>query len=272
MAKRIKIDLKKFRHQVAELKKAGLIKNVDARSAQPFMIRQGKTLAESVKKFDDVLSGKVQPVKLPPKKIKELGYEKATVGKQSYAMVPVSAGEKVKVEKGTVVVEEPKGIKRIKLSVPFHRLEQWAKDMKRNKKRIDKMKANNEYFAFKLFDNRSWNVYRSIDDLIDELRAYESFDYTAHQSDRKQQKYFKELEIIRVPDSSQWAVAKENEAEQTKRKKQKYNKAARKRWLKRIKGTQKDENRKKAHREAQAAYRERQKTKRRKPAKKGKRK
>ena len=212
MAKRKSFDLKKFRHSIAELKRKGILKNVDAKTAQPFFIRSGKTLKETVAKFDDVLSGKVQPVKLPPKKIKELGYEKTTVGKESFAMVPVSAGEKVRLKDGSITIVEPSGVQRIKQAVPFDkRLDQYLTKLKRSQKRINKMKADNEWFAFKVFGRRSWRVYRSIDDLVDDLRAYKSWQSAMSARLKKQLDLYEHLEIIRVPDQDVWHADKERE-------------------------------------------------------------
>ena len=68
-------ELKKFRHGISILKKKGIVSNVDARTARPEMIRGGKTLLEQSRKFDDVISGKAEAVKLPQKKLRE--YKKA---------------------------------------------------------------------------------------------------------------------------------------------------------------------------------------------------
>jgi hypothetical protein len=267
-------NLQSFRKKVAELKRAGLIKNVDARTAQPFFIRQGNTLKETVKKYgdlaDDISSKKAAIVKLPPKKIKDLGYEKVKVGKDSFAVVPKTADEKISVEKGTVVITEKKGIQRIKTAVPFENLDKYLKRVKRNTKRIDAMKANNEWFAFKVYGRRSWQVFRSIDDLISQLQSYNSWQHTMNSRLNKQKELFEGLEILRVPDADKWHEEKESEVSKRKRQKQKYNKVVRKKWLKRIKGTPIDEHRKKSHREAQADYRERQKRKKSKPRKRKK--
>jgi hypothetical protein len=230
LASRPQFDLKRFRSQVAELKRKGLIKNVDARTAQPFFIRQGKPLKDVVKKYDDVLSGKVQPVKLPPKKIKELGYTKTKVGKDSYAMVPISAGEKVRVEKGTVKIVEPKGIERIKHAIPFTNLREWLTKMKRSHRSIDKLKAPNEWYTFKVFGRRSWQGFESIDDLIDKLRSYESWQATMNYGKRKQRELWEHLEIIRVPDLDRWHTEKEKEVQANESKKKRKQKS----WVKRM--------------------------------------
>lgn len=214
MAARRKFDLQKFRHAVALLKKKGLIKNVDARTAQPFFIRQGKTLKETVKKFDDVVSGKVEPVTLPPEKVKAYkvaGYETYTPRKGDIhkVLVPKSSTEKVTVEKGEIKVKEKSGIERIKKAVPFHNLEQWLKDMQKDRLRINAMKRRNEWFGYKIAGNTSWTLYRTIEQMIDDLvngtmSSHGTPIAERYPSRKSGEEFFEALEIVRVPRSEAW--------------------------------------------------------------------
>lgn len=113
-------------------------------------------------------------------------------------MVPVSATEKVKITKDDEIeiVNKETGISTIKKTVPFHNLEQWAKDMSKKHREINAMKDRNEWFAFKISGHRSHRVFPSIGELIKYLR-----EYTAFQGKRKDQaEFFQALEIVRLPD------------------------------------------------------------------------
>lgn len=61
-------ELRTFRSLVSRLKKQGIIKGVDARSARPYFVRGGKTLAEIVNKY----AGKLPPPR-PPSDLKRIG-------------------------------------------------------------------------------------------------------------------------------------------------------------------------------------------------------
>lgn len=215
MASRAKFDLKSFRHAVAVLKSKGLIKNVDARTAQPFFIRQGKTLKESVKKFGDVVSGKVEPVTLPPEKVKaykQAGYKTYTPRKGDIhkVLVPKAATEKVSVEKGEIKITEKSGkIERIKLAVPFHNLTQWTEEMMQNRLRINAMKRRNEWFGYKISGHASWTIYRTIEQLFEDLingtMSAGGQPLAERYPTRKTgNEFFEALEIVRIPRPDAW--------------------------------------------------------------------
>lgn len=215
MASRTKFDLKAFRRAVAVLKSKGLIKNVDARTAQPFFIRQGKTLKETVKKFDDVVSGKVEPVTLPPEKVREYkraGYETYSTRKDdiSKVLVPKSSTEKVSVEKGEIKISGKTGkIERIKKAVPFDGLKQWVEDMQKNRLRINAMKRRNEWFGYKIAGHASWTIYRTIEQLFEDLVNGTmsaggqplAERYPSHKSGEE---FYEALEIIRILRPDAW--------------------------------------------------------------------
>lgn len=214
-AARSKFDLKKFRKAVAVLKSKGIIKNVDARNAQPFFIRQGKTLKETVKKFDDVVSGKVEPVTLPPEKVKaykQAGYETYSPRKGDIhkVLVPKSANEKVSIEKGEIKITEKSGkIERIKKAVPFHNLEQWVKEMMENRLRINAMKRRSEWFGYKIVGHTSWTIYRTIEQLFEDLingtMSAGGQPLAERYPTRKTgNEFFEALEIVRIPRPDAW--------------------------------------------------------------------
>lgn len=204
------VDIKQFRKSVALLKKKGLLKNVDARKARPEWIRGGRSLSERVKKYADVIDQKVEPVKVPPKKLRQYqraGYETS----QGKVLVPKLTTDKVTVTKeGEIQIQDKKsGIARIKKAVSYHNLAQWLRDMQGDTKRIDAMKKRNEYFGYKIAGHTSWNLYRSIEFLLEEiingttsgLNLSEKIRHTTH---KQQNEFFESFEIVRVPLAGDW--------------------------------------------------------------------
>lgn len=257
MARKKPVDLKEFRHAISLLKKAGLVRNIDARSAQPSYIRQGNRLGDLVKKYDDVISGKMAPVSLPAAKVKEYraaGYEiKKGPDKKPVVLIPKSKAEKVTVTKtGDVEVKHPSGISRIKQAVPYHNLPQWLKAMEADHKRIDRMKSSKEFFGYKFFGYNSYALYRDIrlliDDLVNGSASGLNIMEKAQQSTRKQQnEIYQNLEIVRVPTPQSWP--------EPAMKRGKTSPAARKRYRQRIKGTRVGERAKAADAAAHKKWR-----------------
>ena len=233
-------ELKKFRHGISILKKKGIVSNVDARTARPEMIRGGKTLLEQSRKFDDVISGKAEAVKLPQKKLREYkkaGYET----QQGRVMVPKLANDKVTIEKGEIkIVDKKSGLERIKKAVPYEKLSQWLTDMKANHLRIDAMKRRNEWFAYKIAGHTSWNLYRDIDLMLHEMEngttsGLNLSEKIRHDSRKQQNEFFEALEIVRVPRAEAWPSPPQRKRGGPQSKK------SRKAWLKRIANTEKGE-------------------------------
>lgn len=204
------------------------------------MIRQGKRLGDQVKHFDDVISGKAEAVKLPQTKLwayKKAGYETT----QGRVMVPKLPNDKVSIEGGEIKITDKKsGLERIKKAVPFENLSQWLSEMKKNHLRIDAMKRRNEWFGYKIAGHTSWNLYRSIDLMLQEMEhgttsGLNLSDKIRHDSHKQQNEFFEALEIVRVPRASAWPSPPQRKRGGPQSKK------ARKKWLKRIKGTEKYE-------------------------------
>jgi hypothetical protein len=231
------VDLKQFRHAVAILKKQGLIQNVNAKRAQPFWVRQGQRLSDTVKKFDDVVSGKVSAVKLPPKKTKE--YKKA--GYQivkDRVMVPHAVGETIKITpQKEIEVKHVSGVTRIKKAIPYQNLEQWLRDAARKPKLLDQEKAPKEYFAYKFKGYNSYQVYPNAETMLDDLingsvSGLNLLDKAQHTTRKQQNEIYQDLEIVRVPRRDLWPYPERAAGERMKTSPE-----ARKRYLKRIKGT-----------------------------------
>jgi hypothetical protein len=214
VAKRSQFDLQKFRSAVAKLKKQGILKNVDARKAQPFWIRGGKPLKETVAKFDEVVSDKASAVKLTPSKTREYqkaGYEtrKIPTGER-VVMVPKLATDKVSVTKeGEVKLTSKQKITHIKKAVEYRNLGQWLQKMKENTLRLNAMKRKNEFFGYKVFGHNSYALYRNIGDLIDEIEngstsGLNLSDKIRETTHKQQNEFFENFEIVRVPRAEAW--------------------------------------------------------------------
>lgn len=192
-------DIRKFRHNIAALKKRGLITGVDARSVKPT-----KRLTNLIDRFDDVLSGKATPVKLSKSEtanMKAAGYE-TYKGK---VIFPHSANEKVGVSHGHAKLRQPSGVEQVTIPVPYHKLDTYLRDLKKNDKAIDAMKKRDEYFAFRFYGHQSNAIYRNIDLLIDDLERYEAIEEARQSGKAKDMnEVYRNLEIVKVHRSRDW--------------------------------------------------------------------
>jgi hypothetical protein len=197
-----KPNIKKFRHEIAVLKRKGLVTGVDARSVTPT-----KKLTNLIDRFDDVLSGKATPVKLSKtetKNLKDAGYDVY----KGRVLFPHSAGEKVSVSHGHAKTRNPKGVEHVTIPVPFHKLEDYIKQIKRNSGAIDSMKRRDEYFAFRFYGHQSQQLFRDIDLLIDYLQQPSSGSkdpiLNRNQSSRDMNEAYRNLEIVKVHRARDW--------------------------------------------------------------------
>lgn len=207
------VDLKQFRHAVAILKKQGLIQNVDAKRAQPFWVRQGQRLSDTVKKYDDVVSGKLTAVKLPEKKTSD--YRKAGYQiSKGRIMVPHAAGETVKITpKKEIEIKHPSGMSRVKKAIPYQNLEQWLRDAKNNPELLDAEKGDKEYFAYKFQGYNSYLPYPNAETMLDDLvngsvSGLNMMDKARHSTHKQQNELYQDLEIITIPRRGLWKYPK----------------------------------------------------------------
>jgi hypothetical protein len=124
-------------------------------------------------------------------------------------LVPKSATEKVTVEKGEIKVKEKSGIERIKKAVPFQNLTQWLRDMQKDRLRINAMKRRNEWFGYKVNGNTSWTIYRTIEQMIDDLingtmSAGGQPIAERFPTNKSGEEFFEALEIVRIPRADAW--------------------------------------------------------------------
>lgn len=192
-----KSDLKSFRHSIAVLKRAGLVsRELDARSVKP-----NARLRKLVDKYDDVLSGKAEAIKLPPsrtRKFEKLDYEVAKPrGLPQRVIVPKSAGEKITIKNGEISVSRKVGKKRITrkiVPVEYHNLEQYLDDVSEEPDEPDK------WYAIRVYGGRT-NVYRDKKLLIEEVSKYKSFQSAFKMRPKDQMDFYQHLEIITLSPS-----------------------------------------------------------------------
>lgn len=145
-------ELKLFRSALSQLKKQGLIaKSIDARSARPYFVRGGKTLAELVNKNSSKLTPPVSKSKSPTSKL------------------PPS-----KPVKKPHLLPKRSPIAFRDLPTKGRSLATVLKDMEANSAKFDAMKRDNEYWAFRIAGTDSRHIFRTA-----ELMVQDAFKYGA---------------------------------------------------------------------------------------------
>lgn len=209
--------LKDFRRALAVLKRQGLVENVDARSAYPSWKRNGKTLGSLVEKFDPIVEGKASAVQVPAKVLRkyQAAGRETTKGK---VIEPHGLDETAYYDPKTeaIIIKHKSGIERIQIPVPFHNLEQWANDVKRNSRQINALKSGTESFGFRYFGNNGSEFFGSIGLFIDFIRQYSSFEHALTHG--KGANVYKNLEILRLNRSAmgKWITPSERHHKQSK--------------------------------------------------------
>lgn len=197
-----KINLKKFRSDIAILKRKGLLSGVDARSAVP-----DRRLTSALKKYDDVLAGTASAVKLSKQGIDEykaMGKPyviAAPKGLPRRVIIKHEPGRRVTVSHGKVSIENPAGVRRTIIPVKYHNLPQYFAGLRKNGTTL----KDGEYYAFRFFGNRSHKVFRSMDALVNSLEHYESvFDAIDENDSEQMAELYQNLEIIRIDRPADW--------------------------------------------------------------------
>jgi hypothetical protein len=182
MAKRLdNRALREFRTQAARLKKAGVIpatnaqgRKVDISQAHPSTIVGGKTLREYIRKFPQAAEGKAAVVTLPRSKSIEygkLGYRRLG----NMVEVPALPGTKVTVTAaGEIQTKDASGITIVHLPIQYHNLEQYLKDIRKDARKINKMKADNELFGFSFYGSHNNVGHPDIQHVLDTIKKYDS--------------------------------------------------------------------------------------------------
>jgi hypothetical protein len=212
-------DIKQFRRDFAALKRSGLLDKKrtraglvpDARSIKPGTKLNGVRADTLVRRYDDVVSGKVTPLKVPPAKLKALrkvsGYETS----QGRVLVPVSAGEKAVIERGEVVIKSKAGITRVQLPIEFHNLPQYLKSIQRNKATLNDMKSKGQYFGFRFFGNNSSQLFRDIGQMSEFIQSYGTI--INGKTKKRQNEIYRNLEIVTVERAADWTFPSERRSQ-----------------------------------------------------------
>lgn len=217
-------DLRQFRRAVSILKRKGLIgprtssgQPLDARAAQPgWKTSTGQKLSTVVNKYDAVVSGKADTVKVTPKQLRKIRKIQKYETANNRVIVPVDTVHRAKLdsETGLIKTVSKAGIERIQLDIPFENLEQYLKEIARDSRRINRMKRRSEYFGFRFFGNNSSELHRDIRHAIEQLQSYSAI---ANASTRKKQtEIYKNLEIVRVTRPQEWLFPSERRTESTR--------------------------------------------------------
>ena len=154
-------ELRAFRSRVSELKKQGLIrKGLPASSARPYNISGGKTLAEIVNKSFE-----------PPK-------PKLLKARAPFKVVNLS--------------DEVPSLKR-----HFKSLTKELEYLEAHAAEIDKLKKDDEYWTFRIFNTDSMAPYSNIDLLLEDLLKYRSIPGHPFNSRFEGQEILGSLKIMR---------------------------------------------------------------------------
>lgn len=184
-----------FRHQVAVLKKRGLIsKSVDARKALPT-----RDLKKTLKLFDDVLRGEARVFTLPASRAKE--YKKIDYKvRRNKIVVPKSEYVAKTKEHGFVVREKKQIAANAKATIDIlpirpDDVESWLKHIETT--HAKKLKGNQRY-AFRYYGNNSRSTFQGIEQLTHYLRFYDSVQRALSGDQRANVEVPRNVDIITV--------------------------------------------------------------------------
>lgn len=165
-----KQQLKSFRHEIAVLKRKGLLdKKYDARSVTPT-----KYLKSQVKAFSNVLEGTAQTVKVSKAKqayYKAQGYSV----KKGRVVVPVAANEKVLGTHGDFRVKttgEFGSLTRIDLGLSKNDIALWKDQLLKRKVKL----KPGESIYFQFYGNNSYQTFQNFEQLLFYFEQYTTVD------------------------------------------------------------------------------------------------
>jgi hypothetical protein len=202
--------------------------------------RNANTVAKKYR--DDILSGKITAVKVPPKTLrqfKKLGYESS----KGRLLIGHAENEKAVFSRGEVKILNPHGVERVQVPVAYHNLDQYFKDIKKNAKQINRLKTGKEFFGFRFFGHNSTIYSRDIELLIDELTKYRAV-LGASGSRKKQLEIFKNLEIVRFTKIKEWEQRTRQARQVTRQKQAKQKREYRKKMRKPQRDSEREAHRK----------------------------
>jgi len=185
-----KVDVKSFRHAVAQLKAKGLVsKRVDARSQAPTKYMQAK-----VRRLEPVLTGAAVGIKLKPSVLNQYREAGGFNIVNHRLVLSKELAEQPGIRRGLPVLRKPlaKGqIERLVLPYGTANILDFINDALANPARFEKMKEPGEYFTFKFRGNFSRQMFDNIEWLAEYMQRY---DADAWHEDGQ----FEQLELFRM--------------------------------------------------------------------------
>lgn len=192
-------ELKQFRHDVAILKKKGILqaKLYDARSVKP-----SRYLKQQIKQFGKLLSGESASVKISKSKTNyylEKGYQV----KNGRVIVPVIKGEKLYPTHGGFVSKIiGAGGSITKIDKMFNRedVSKWIDDLKNARLKL----KDDEVLAFQFFGNNSHRAFEDLNDktaaqaMAEYIENYPAFDYAEDDDPEGQQEFIDNVTVFRI--------------------------------------------------------------------------
>lgn len=205
-SERVGSDAKKqLQEHTRILKKTGLI-----------LKQRQQATPKQLKKFADILTDKSVALKIHAKKAavyrapqyKSEGYRvvKLQHPHKPVVIVPrTSADVQIKQKGGYVTKIQPNGVEHIEIPVPYHKLDEWLRAIKKDRRKLEKLKPVGSYWGFRFYGYRSLRTFTHIDQLEEYLRKYESVTLSINsQSAKDQMDVYRNLEIVTLTDSAKW--------------------------------------------------------------------
>lgn len=188
-------ELKQFRHDVALLKRKGLLdKKYDARSAVPT-----KYLKSQIKKLGDVLTGKAQSVKVSPAKARYYK-SKDYVVKNNRVIVNVRENEKVYAAPSrgdfiTKTFSKSGTITKYDKNIDVSNIQQFERDLIDGKIKL----KPGEQISFQYYGNNSYRSFMSMRKLVEYLHSYPAYQQAwENQNPAASREIIKNVVIIKI--------------------------------------------------------------------------
>lgn len=201
--------LAKFRAAVSKLKKAGLIppkggsgstrgKLVKPGSARPGDMFGGKPLRDYVRDKDNQAVIHNEAVVVAKSRVSDTqGYKvKKPKGGKERLIIPVSKDARVSIEKKNIVIRhesEAGTIRRVQ--IPRHNIKEYLS----HAESLPEL-SGNRFYAFYFYGNRSHQIFRHAQDLVQYLTAYDALSG----SKRKRMDAFRNIEILEINSAADW--------------------------------------------------------------------
>jgi hypothetical protein len=217
-------DLKKYRHSVAVLKRAGLLApTTDARSVKPT-----PQLTRTINRYKDVVSGQASVIspdrlKLSPSEIKGSGGRIAKPKPPLKPKVIVSKlpSETIKTREGKIVRRSPNGVERLSIPIAYKNLEDYLTKLADIAPELTADKGRQGWFSFRYFGNNS-RPYRTFSLLLESLMKYNTVESSIDDDDYEEQRdIYERLEFVTIPETGRpaWRTEQTNRVNERRARK-----------------------------------------------------